>query len=149
MICFHSELFAAAPGRAGDVSANQDLAFCFRGEIKALCLPSKNCSVQLPLGSLRSVLFCGLSVSFPCIEGNSDFLPFPSVSQNKVKYIKQMTAILKQKYGGDIPRTVEELVQLPGVGPKMAHLAMTIAWDSVSGIGRLGRGFPAPLPDAA
>ncbi|KAM6244162.1 endonuclease III-like protein 1 isoform 5-T7 [Spheniscus humboldti] len=56
--------------------------------------------------------------------------------RNKVKYIKQTTAILKQKYGGDIPRTVEELVQLPGVGPKMAHLAMNIAWDSVSGIGR-------------
>ncbi|XP_030901281.2 endonuclease III-like protein 1 isoform X2 [Melopsittacus undulatus] len=54
--------------------------------------------------------------------------------QNKVKYIKQTTAILKQKYGGDIPRTVEELVQLPGVGPKMAYLAMNIAWDSVSGI---------------
>ncbi|XP_010131729.1 PREDICTED: endonuclease III-like protein 1, partial [Buceros rhinoceros silvestris] len=69
--------------------------------------------------------------------------------RNKVKYIKQTTAILKQKYGGDIPRTVEELVQLPGVGPKMAHLAMTIAWDSVSGIGRLDCGFPAPLPDAA
>ncbi|NWW45253.1 NTH protein, partial [Pedionomus torquatus] len=54
--------------------------------------------------------------------------------RNKVKYIKQTTAILKEKYGGDIPRTVEELVQLPGVGPKMAHLAMNIAWDSVSGI---------------
>ncbi|XP_041257971.1 endonuclease III-like protein 1 isoform X2 [Onychostruthus taczanowskii] len=55
--------------------------------------------------------------------------------RNKVKYIKQTTAILKQKYGGDIPSTVEELVQLPGVGPKMAHLAMHIAWDSVAGIG--------------
>ncbi|XP_072791569.1 endonuclease III-like protein 1 isoform X1 [Taeniopygia guttata] len=54
--------------------------------------------------------------------------------RNKVKYIKQTTAILKQKYGGDIPSTVEELVQLPGVGPKMAHLAMHIAWDSVAGI---------------
>ncbi|XP_036248743.1 endonuclease III-like protein 1 isoform X2 [Molothrus ater] len=59
--------------------------------------------------------------------------------RNKVKYIKQTTAILKQKYGGDIPSTVEELVQLPGVGPKMAHLAMHIAWDSVAGIGA-----PAP-----
>ncbi|NXH14482.1 NTH protein, partial [Bucco capensis] len=54
--------------------------------------------------------------------------------RNKVKYIKQTTAILKQKYGGDIPKSVEELVQLPGVGPKMAHLAMDIAWNSVSGI---------------
>lgn len=71
-------------------------------------------------------------------------MPFPLVFQNKVKYIKQTTAILKQKYGGDIPSTVEELVQLPGVGPKMAHLAMHIAWDSVAGIGNLG--FPQPSP---
>ncbi|XP_068002582.1 endonuclease III-like protein 1 isoform X2 [Melanerpes formicivorus] len=54
--------------------------------------------------------------------------------KNKVKYIKQTTAILQQKYGGDIPQTVEELVQLPGVGPKMAHLAMSTAWGTVSGI---------------
>lgn len=73
------------------------------------------------------------------------FLPFPLVFQNKVKYIKQTTAILKQKYGGDIPSTVEELVKLPGVGPKMAHLAMNIAWNSVSGIGRLDCIFHIPL----
>lgn len=74
-----------------------------------------------------------------------DCVPFPLVFQNKVKYIKQTTAILKQKYGGDIPSTVEELVQLPGVGPKMAHLAMHIAWDSVAGIGELDWVFPIPL----
>lgn len=62
-----------------------------------------------------------------------------------MKYIKQTTAILKQKYGGDIPSTVEELVQLPGVGPKMAHLAMHIAWDSVAGIGNLDQVSPTPL----
>lgn len=28
-----------------------------------------------------------------------------------------------------------ELVALPGVGPKMAHLAMAVAWGTVSGIG--------------
>ncbi|XP_019368127.1 PREDICTED: endonuclease III-like protein 1 [Gavialis gangeticus] len=55
--------------------------------------------------------------------------------RNKVKYIKQTTAILKEQYGSDIPRTVKELVKLPGVGPKMAHLAMNIAWNDISGIG--------------
>ncbi|XP_025909682.1 endonuclease III-like protein 1, partial [Nothoprocta perdicaria] len=54
--------------------------------------------------------------------------------RTKVKYIKQTTAILKEQYGGDIPSTVEELVKLPGVGPKMAHLAMHIAWNRVTGI---------------
>uniref|UniRef100_A0A8D2LME4 Endonuclease III-like protein 1 n=1 Tax=Varanus komodoensis TaxID=61221 RepID=A0A8D2LME4_VARKO len=55
--------------------------------------------------------------------------------KRKVSYIKQTTAILKRDYAGDIPKTVAELVKLPGVGPKMAHLVMDIAWQSVSGIG--------------
>ncbi|TFK10405.1 Ig kappa chain V-IV region B17 [Platysternon megacephalum] len=55
--------------------------------------------------------------------------------KNKAKYIKQTTAILKQQYGSDIPSTVRELVNLPGVGPKMAHLVMDIAWNNVTGIG--------------
>ncbi|XP_030634762.1 endonuclease III-like protein 1 [Chanos chanos] len=55
--------------------------------------------------------------------------------RTKVKYIKQTTAMIQQECGGDIPNTVERLVRLPGVGPKMAHLAMDIAWNTVSGIG--------------
>ncbi|XP_025840686.1 endonuclease III-like protein 1 isoform X3 [Vulpes vulpes] len=54
--------------------------------------------------------------------------------RSKVKYIKQTSAILQQRYGGDIPASVAELVALPGVGPKMAHLAMAVAWGIVSGI---------------
>ncbi|CAM4617168.1 unnamed protein product [Lepidochelys olivacea] len=55
--------------------------------------------------------------------------------KNKVKYIKQTTAILKQQYESDVPSTVAELMNLPGVGPKMAHLLMDIAWNNVTGIG--------------
>uniref|UniRef100_A0A667ZBU2 Endonuclease III-like protein 1 n=2 Tax=Myripristis murdjan TaxID=586833 RepID=A0A667ZBU2_9TELE len=55
--------------------------------------------------------------------------------RNKVKYLKLTSAMLQHKFGGDIPDSVEGLVSLPGVGPKMAHLAMDIAWDQVSGIG--------------
>jgi endonuclease-3 len=43
-------------------------------------------------------------------------------------FIKKTTEVLKEKYDGDIPPTVEEIMDLPGVGPKMAHLAMLIAW---------------------
>ncbi|XP_054897399.1 endonuclease III-like protein 1 [Poeciliopsis prolifica] len=55
--------------------------------------------------------------------------------RNKVKFLKQTSAMLVTEFGGDIPNSVEGLVRLPGVGPKMAHLAMDIAWDRVSGIG--------------
>ncbi|KAJ2901720.1 putative DNA repair protein NTG1 [Zalerion maritima] len=54
---------------------------------------------------------------------------------NKTKYIKQAAVILRDKFGGDIPDTIQGLVSLPGVGPKMAHLCMSAAWDKTEGIG--------------
>ncbi|XP_076583588.1 endonuclease III-like protein 1 isoform X3 [Chaetodon auriga] len=51
--------------------------------------------------------------------------------RTKVKYLKLTSAMLQKEFGGDIPDSVEGLVRLPGVGPKMAHLAMDIAWDQV------------------
>ncbi|KAK3579456.1 hypothetical protein CHS0354_028258 [Potamilus streckersoni] len=55
--------------------------------------------------------------------------------KRKVEYIKRTSEILRDKYNGDIPNTVEELCSLPGVGPKMAHLVMKCAWNQVTGIG--------------
>ncbi|XP_017312786.1 endonuclease III-like protein 1 isoform X2 [Ictalurus punctatus] len=55
--------------------------------------------------------------------------------KTKAKYLKQATEMIQREFGGDIPDTLEGLVRLPGVGPKMAHLAMGIAWKRVSGIG--------------
>ncbi|KAM8960383.1 LOW QUALITY PROTEIN: endonuclease III-like protein 1 [Pelodytes ibericus] len=55
--------------------------------------------------------------------------------KSKVKYIKETTKILHEHYKGDIPDNLADLVKLPGVGPKMAHLVMDIAWKNVSGIG--------------
>ncbi|CAL7940934.1 unnamed protein product [Xylocopa violacea] len=55
--------------------------------------------------------------------------------KTKVKYIKKTSQILIDKYDGDIPKTLKELQQLPGVGPKMAHICMQVAWGEISGIG--------------
>ena len=46
----------------------------------------------------------------------------------------KVCAILKEKYDGDIPRTFEELMDLPGVGPKMASLVMAYGWGEVVAI---------------
>ena len=43
--------------------------------------------------------------------------------------------MLKEKFGGDIPNSVEDLCTLSGVGPKMAHLCMKSAWGEITGIG--------------
>lgn len=54
---------------------------------------------------------------------------------NKTRYIKQTAEILRDQWGGDIPDTIEGLVSLPGVGPKMAHLCLSAAWGRTEGIG--------------
>ncbi|MCP9257446.1 Endonuclease III-like protein 1 [Dirofilaria immitis] len=53
----------------------------------------------------------------------------------KAVYIKKVAEILKKHYDSDIPNTVEGLCSLPGVGEKMAYLAMCTAWDQMEGLG--------------
>jgi endonuclease-3 len=50
---------------------------------------------------------------------------------NKAKYIKQTAEIIKKMSNNglyDIPNNFDDLVALPGVGPKMAYLVMDCAW---------------------
>jgi len=54
---------------------------------------------------------------------------------NKTKYIKQTVEILKEQYDGDIPHNAEEMMKLPGVGPKMAYIVENVALGKCSGIG--------------
>ena len=54
---------------------------------------------------------------------------------NKTRYIKAAAEILRDEYKGDIPDTIEGLMSLPGVGPKMAYLCMSAAWGRTEGIG--------------
>nr|XP_043618601.1 endonuclease III homolog 1, chloroplastic-like isoform X2 [Erigeron canadensis] len=52
----------------------------------------------------------------------------------KATNLKKIAKICLLKYNGDIPDTLESLLSLPGIGPKMAHLVMNIAWNNVQGI---------------
>lgn len=53
----------------------------------------------------------------------------------KAHYIKETAEILHNKFDDETPSTLEDLVSLPGVGPKMAHLFLHRAWGVVAGIG--------------
>ena len=55
--------------------------------------------------------------------------------QRKADFVTRTAALLLEKHGGCVPNTVEALVSLPGVGPKMAHLFMQCADGVNSGIG--------------
>lgn len=48
--------------------------------------------------------------------------------EQKAKRIKQICKILLEKYGGRVPATREELMQLPGVGSKTASIVLAYSF---------------------
>ncbi|CAA9989177.1 endonuclease III homologue, putative [Plasmodium knowlesi strain H] len=52
----------------------------------------------------------------------------------KAKQIIQISQILRDKYDYDIPHTLEGLLELPGIGQKVAHLILQTALDTHEGI---------------
>eukprot|EP01080_Neovahlkampfia_damariscottae_P009005 gene9005-1104_t len=58
-----------------------------------------------------------------------------SFYKRKAGYILITSKILKDKYGGDVPKTEKEVLKLPGIGPKMVPVFMKNAWGKVIGIG--------------
>ena len=50
--------------------------------------------------------------------------------------MKKIAKICLMKYDGDIPSSLEELLLLPEIGPKITYLVMNIAWNDVQGMCR-------------
>jgi len=48
---------------------------------------------------------------------------------DKAKHLKALPKVLKEKFGGVLPNTVEELCELPGVGRKTANLTVAVGFD--------------------
>ncbi len=54
--------------------------------------------------------------------------------KTKAKHIKRTAEILATEHDGQVPATLGELTALPGVGPKMAHLALQICHGVTAGV---------------
>ncbi len=54
--------------------------------------------------------------------------------RNKAKAIQECCRVLDEKYGGQVPRDMEALVQLPGVGRKTANVVLGTAYGIASGV---------------
>ena len=52
----------------------------------------------------------------------------------KAKNLKEVSKIITENYSGKVPDKYEQLVQLPGIGPKMANLILQIV-SSTYGLG--------------
>ena len=56
------------------------------------------------------------------------------IYRNKAKNILAAAKMLKEKFGGKIPRTMEELLELPGVDRKTGNIVLGNAYGIVEGI---------------
>jgi endonuclease-3 len=54
--------------------------------------------------------------------------------RNKAKHIRAACKIIVEKYGGEVPRTMAELIALPGVARKTANVVLGTAYGIPSGV---------------
>ncbi|KAI9678046.1 MAG: DNA N-glycosylase and apurinic/apyrimidinic (AP) lyase [Caeruleum heppii] len=95
-------------------------------------LAMRNLQTQLP-GNPPGLTLANLLTVPPATL--NDLIFSVGFHNNKTRYIKATAQILQDQFAGDIPDTVEGLMALPGVGPKMAYLCLSAAWGRTEGIG--------------
>ena len=54
--------------------------------------------------------------------------------KNKARNIKKCAQTIVEKYNGEVPETMDELIKLPGVGRKSANVVMLEAFGKAQGI---------------
>jgi endonuclease-3 len=54
--------------------------------------------------------------------------------RQKAKRIVEMARLLIERHGGEVPRRLDELVQLPGVGRKTANVVLGVWWNTPEGV---------------
>jgi len=67
-----------------------------------------------------------LSLSSASVEDVFALIRSISYPNNKAKHLVGMANMLMEKFDGEVPMTVEELVELPGVGRKTANVITSV-----------------------
>ena len=69
------------------------------------------------------------ALSKASIEDIDKLISSCSMHNTKSKHLKQISEIISQKYNGEVPDDMEELVKLPGVGRKTANILVSMAYN--------------------
>jgi endonuclease III len=54
--------------------------------------------------------------------------------RNKAKSVQGACRMIAEKYGGEVPKTMEELLELPGVARKTANVVLGVAFEIADGV---------------
>lgn len=61
-----------------------------------------------------------------------EYIRSVSYPNNKAKHLVGLAQMLVSKFGGEVPSTLEELTQLPGVGRKTANVIQAVAFGKAA-----------------
>lgn len=61
-----------------------------------------------------------------------DYIKSVSYPNNKAKHLVGLAQMLVERFGGEVPSTLEELTQLPGVGRKTANVIQAVAFGKAA-----------------
>ena len=73
---------------------------------------------------------------YPCAEAMAlaspeviyEYIKSVSYPNNKAKHLVEMARMLWEKYRGEVPQDMKQLVELPGVGRKTANVVLSVVW---------------------
>ena len=89
--------------------------------LSAQCTDERVNIVSVPLFEAFGDVFAMAAAPLSEIE---EIIKPCGLYRGKAKSIKEAAEIISEKYGGRIPDTMEELLELPGVGRKIANLIL-------------------------
>ncbi|KAK2197475.1 bifunctional HhH-GPD domain/Endonuclease III-like [Babesia duncani] len=117
-----------------DENENADV---YQYQTLVACMLSSQTKDEVTAGAMEKLKKRGLNLE--CISQMSQeeldsLISKVGFHNTKAKHIKQATEMIKSKFGGKVPQTLQELVTLPGVGPKMANLVLQLAFNRIQGI---------------
>jgi endonuclease-3 len=125
-------------------------ALVYRNAFELLCatILSAQCT-DARVNMVTPVLFARYPTPLELAQANpaevEEIIKSTGFFRNKTKSLIGMAQALVADYGGEVPRTMEELRQLPGVGRKTANVVLGNAFDLNEGVtvdthvGRLSR----------
>jgi endonuclease-3 len=118
----------------GDAEAAKRLA---RFRVLVSLMLSSQTKDQETAKAMQRLIAWGLTVdrlaAVPDAELNA-MIANVGFHNKKVGYLKRTAADLALRFDSDVPKTLQDLISLPGVGMKMAHLALQSAWNLTLGI---------------
>lgn len=93
---------------------------------------------EVTAAAMKRLRAKGLSIDFVLATAESELASvlYPvCFYKNKARHLRAAALQLREDHADDVPDDMASLLKLPGVGPKMAHLFLQVAYGRTDGIG--------------